>query len=104
MPDILIRGIGLPRQGLKVVAIHSNGHVYADTSDPGILNKIADVIELPPHGDLIGRDALKRKFCAHCDGYEYDTNACVNGDQDCMDVKIIMNAPVIVPADKEETE
>ena len=60
--------------------------------------------ELPKHGDLIDRDALKHKFCAHCDGYENDTGACVDGDQDCMDAKIIMTAPVIVPSNKEETE
>ena len=62
------------------------------------------LVELPPHGDLIDRDALKHKFCTHCDGYEHDTGACVDGDQDCMDAKIIMTAPVIVPSNKEETE
>lgn len=62
------------------------------------------LVELPEHGDLIDRDTLKRTFCAHCDGYEYETGACVDGDQDCMDAKIIKYAPVIIPADKEETE
>ena len=40
----------------------------------------------------------------NCDGYEYETGACVDGNQDCMDAKIIMTAPVIIPASKEETE
>lgn len=68
--------------------------------------RLADcpLVELPEHGDLIDSDALKHKFCTHCDGYEYDTGACVDGDQDCMDAKIITTAPVIVPSNKEETE
>ena len=83
MADILIRGMEMPRQGLKVVAIHSNGHVYADTSDPGFLHKIADVIELPEHGDLIDKDEAYARWN--------------KGEED-----VLHNAPVIVPAEREE--
>ena len=103
MADILIHGISIPRERDHLtITINADGTVQplVDMYCP----IIAHAIELPEQGDLIERDALKHKFCAHCDGYEYDTGACADGDQDCMDAKIIMNAPVIVPASKEETE
>ena len=103
MADILIHGISIPRERDHLtITINADGTVQplVDMYCP----IIAHAIELPEHGDLIDRDVLKHKFCAHCDGYENDTGACVDGDQDCMDAKIIMNAPVIIPASKEETE
>ena len=117
MPDILIRGMEMPHNCFQC-PLFSNcdaceGHEcgcgllggigYEEDISEGRRRDDCPLVELPPHVDLIDRDALKRKFCTHCDGYEHDTGACVDGDQDCMDAKIIMTAPVIVPSNKEET-
>ena len=58
MADILIRGMEMPPEGYKTIILHSNGRVYEPTSEELIVNKIADATEMPPHGDLIDRDAL----------------------------------------------
>ena len=118
MSDILIRGISIPRNCFECPLFTNCDACEGHECGCGLLGGIGyeedisedrrrddcPLHELPEHGDLIDRDALKHKFCAHCDGYEYDTGACVDGDQDCMDAKIIMTAPVIVPSNKEETE
>ena len=101
MPDILIFGMKMPKNEPLRLVLNPNGQLFVDH---GVTFTEYEAVELPEHGDLIERDALKHKFCAHCDGYEYDTGACADGDQDCMDAKIIMNAPAIVPSNKEETE
>ena len=98
MADILIRGYKAKEQ---IEDIIKEARYAANNC---MIGSGLEIIELPEHGDLIDLDVLKHKFCAHCDGYENDTGACADGDQDCMDAKIIMNAPVIVPASKEETE
>ena len=93
MPDILIRGMEMPTKGYKTIILHSNGRVYEPTSEELIVNKIADATELPPHGDLIDRDALLNRI-----------NAYVCGSQDSEFIKneIIKAMPVIVPAERRE--
>ena len=114
MADNLIRGMEMPQNcrncefGVLVdttYMIEYKCYILKQTVfDDSKRLKDCPLQELPEHGDLIDRDVLKHKFCAHCDGYENDTGACVDGDQDCMDAKIIMTAPVIVPSNKEEKE
>lgn len=58
MHDILIRGISMPERGCKTIVIHSSGSVYGMTNSNFIVDKIAEAIELPPHGDLIEMDKL----------------------------------------------
>ena len=118
MADLLIRGMEMPKTCFEcpffVVFYKKQMGICTAFGDGTNREKMSDrkketgrmsgcpLVELPPHGDLIDRDALKHKFCTHCDGYEHDTGACVDGDQDCMDAKIIMTASVIVPSNKEE--
>ena len=111
MADILIRGISMPKSCLDCNFSGDYGDCCCKDTEPYECEfhkksrpDWCPLTELPEHGDLIDRDVLKHKFCAHCDGYENDTGACVDGDQDCMDAKIIMTAPVIVPSNKEDAE
>lgn len=105
LTDILIRGMKMPEQGAKAVIIHSNGHVYADTSDPLFLHKIADVIELPEHGDLIDRGSLKEvweKELPALLGEQYETADM--GEIHKSYIEELGFRPVIVPSNKEAAD
>lgn len=110
MPEILIRGMEMPGSCAAcdfynvISGCCTRTGTKINFSELTTRSVDCPISELQPHGDLIDRDRLKHKFCTHCDGYEYDTNSCVDGDQDCMDARLIMNAPVIVPAEKGETQ
>ena len=54
--DILIRGMEMPKGGYRTVEIgfDADGHPMALADDGDVF----DVIPIPPHGDLIDRDAL----------------------------------------------
>lgn len=76
--SILIKGIDMPKPGQIVLfEINENGDVFA--AYDGGRTKLAQykAIHVPPHGDLIDRDA-----------YQY------SGD--------LMYEPVIIPAEEEE--
>ena len=82
MADILIHGISMPRERDHLtITINADGTVQplVDMYCP----IIAHAIELPPHGDLIDRNALP---------------------QGRVEWEDVVNAPVIVPSNKEETE
>jgi hypothetical protein len=76
MPDILIRGC--------------NDHLLNVLKN----NTDCDVLMLPPHGDLIDRSELKTNMIDDTFG---SAARYVNIIQ-------ILNAPVVVPSNKEETE
>lgn len=86
MPDILIR-MEMPKDEPLRIFMDANGQVLVDR---GVYYDEFEAVELPPHGDLIDRDALGEfPFnMSFCDGYEAD--------------EWVQNAPVIIPADKEE--
>lgn len=80
MPDILIRGMELPENEPLRIFLDANGQVFVDR---GVYYDEFEAVELPEHGDLIDRDALP---------------------QDRVEWEDVVNAPVIVPSNKEETE
>jgi hypothetical protein len=97
MPDILIRGIGIPSKSDLVVHIYPDGKAvfYPFHSKP----RKVEVLELPPHGDLIDRDAFLKRSPDHWDE-EY-----IEGDDEYvyryyLD-STIEAAPVVVPAERE---
>lgn len=51
------------------------------------------LVPVPPHGDLIDRDALRDN---NCDAFEING---ADGTILAMDVSIIDDAPIIIPAD-----
>ena len=55
------------------------------------------LVHVPPHGDLIDRDALRDN---NCDAFEIDG---ADGTILAMDVSIIDDAPTIIPAEEGET-
>lgn len=52
--DLLIKNMDMPKNGNLTLVVHPNGEVYLGDVLEDI--KIGKAIELPPHGDLIGRD------------------------------------------------
>ena len=58
--------------------------------------------ELPPHGDLIDRDAFKEYECHHCDGYcdvcECDCLNC-KSEHRCSFMQEIDDAPTIIESE-----
>ena len=108
MPDILIRGMGKPKScnacmfdvyGLCLI------NKYLEAEDE--LTHDCPLVELPPHGDLIDRDAFVKGQCNSCDGScECVKCNCLNCEQSCRCDMIAdaMDAPVIVPSEKGETQ
>lgn len=73
--SILLRHADIPKFGHRIVIL-SDGHAYyEDFINPYM--DLGEVVPVPPHGDLIDRDA-----------YQY------SGD--------LMYEPVIIPAEEEE--
>lgn len=87
MSDILIRGMEMPSFGNEtIIRIQPGG---------GILDQYGhhldcEAVPIPPHGDLIDRDALIKQART-----QFDWN-------DVVDVEDIANAPTIIPAEEGE--
>lgn len=101
MSDILIRGMEMPKTESEVliIAIKSDGSVYPVRIDgegqPMIFPNEEmknRAVNVPPHGDLIDRDALRDN---NCDVFEING---ADGTILAMDVSIIDDAPAIIPA------
>ena len=90
MPDILIRGISLAECFGRTIEIgcDADGHVFAyvDNGETAIL----DIVELPPHGELIDRDKIR--YTELYGGVEVTTANWID------------SLPVVVPAEKGETQ
>ena len=64
--DILIKGMSMPKNGKYILcSIRADGKVITDLITGGC--EEYEAIELPPHGDLIDRDALSKSLDALCD-------------------------------------
>ena len=91
MSDILIKGMGIPKDCKYVdVRIFRDGTATTSSAEEPFYKKM-DVAEVPtPHGDLIDRDALIKQART-----QFDWN-------DVVDVEDITNAPTIIPAEEGE--
>ena len=87
MSDILIRNIEMPPKGQTLV-IFPDGTIYVCFN--GMRERLAQTkaVPVPPHGDLIDRDALKTKHHWTDDYYETEY----------VEVEDIDAAPVIISA------
>ena len=104
MPDILIRGMEMPENEPLRLVLNPNGQLFVDH---GVTFTEYEAVELPEHGDLIDRDEYVKSECNSCDGScECVECDCLNCEQSCRCDVIIdaMNAPVIVPSNKEKSE
>ena len=101
MPDILIRGLSLPKEGFTNLSLQSEGYamltatsVFDGKTGSYVWQKcdhdVYDAIELPPHGDLIQRSDV---LAVVDEAYEYgDVIERKNFDEN--------NIPTIVPAER----
>ena len=94
MPDILIRGMELPKNEPLRIVLNPNGQLFVDH---GVTFTEYEAVELPEHGDLIDRDAVfnGEADIISSDGY-YAEFGFSRDMLRCM--------PAIVPSNKEETE
>ena len=65
--------------------------------DKSVRDDDCPLIEVPPHGRLIDADALLKKFCGHCDGYEECGTNKVRVE--CYDLGLINHSPTIIEAE-----
>ena len=110
MADILIRGMDKPFNCFACDLSHLRGErlFCCVTKGEVIRSKIASdcpIHELPPHGDLIDRVAFRAEMDTH---YPFGRGTQRrHGEADAAKstvINMLANAPVIVPANKEETE
>lgn len=57
------------------------------------------LVPVPEHGRLIDADSLKETFCGNCFADEKPMEC----SEPCMDMRIILDAPTIIPAEEGET-
>ena len=103
---IYVNGLWMPTsKEVLMLAITADGEVYSigfdNTIEGGIFLSHPSIypikaIPVPPHGDLIDRDALRDN---NCDAFEIKG---ADGTILTMDVSIIDDAPTIIPATEEE--
>ena len=88
---VYISGLEIPPKGKgAVVILCSSGSVYSGGQ------KVGTAAPVPPHGDLIDRDALRD---TNCDVFEING---ADGTILAMDISIIDSAPTIIPAEEGE--
>jgi len=104
MSDILIRGMEMPKSCadcfLEDPYDGYNCRIIPKSANWGLGERPSwcPLVEVPtPHGDLIDRDALRDN---NCDVFEING---ADGTILAMDVSIIDDAPIIIPASEEET-
>ena len=95
MADILIMGIEMPKNGRITIQIGSDGAIYT-VDDCKITKEKYEkdyiLLEVPPHGDLIDRDALMQQI-------EHDTPLSAVFEKTMR--RYLHNAPTVIPASKE---
>ena len=80
MPDILIYRMKMPENKPLRLVLNPNGQLFVDH---GVTFAEYEAVELPEHGDLIDRDALPKER---------------------VEWEDIVNAPVVIPSNKEDAE
>lgn len=99
MPDILIRGMEMPKEGGKIL-IAAGGSVWVNAWPTRGYMRMENVYAVPlpeGHGKLIDiKDVKSGKF--HIEGRAEMYSAYNTGWNDALDA-VCMNAPSIVPAE-----
>jgi hypothetical protein len=91
MADILISGIGMPKEGqMLYIDIYPDGKVAHDFDLS--CKQIATAVSVPSHGRLIDADALLKDVREHSESYFAEDFA-----HEWVDV-----APTIIPASKRK--
>lgn len=88
MPDILIRLDEMPQAGQSItIAENIDGSLFARLEPVGIFHPI---VVIPPHGELISKDATIDAILDEPDEESYPT----------VFAQIVDEMPIIVPADR----
>ena len=94
--SVLIKGVEMPENGSCIqIVIDDDGKVYPSVEKCILkMGSIAKAVPVPPHGDLIDRDALFKKC-------EF---VCTDDDEDIRAVRysIIESAPTIILAEEAD--
>jgi len=90
--SVLIRGMEMPKRGM-VVNIYADGRVTNHFDEFG--KTIGKAVPVPPHGDLIDRDALMKSESPI-------GKMMMFGGQYVFTENEIKNAPTIIPAEEGE--
>ena len=109
--SVLIKGMEMPKCCLLCPfcvpeADEENGEICILSGQYPIVNKDernveCPLVELPEkHGRLIDADALLKKFCGHCDGYEECGTNKIRVE--CYDLGLINHSPTIIEAEDGE--
>lgn len=93
MSDVLIKNIEMPKETQCCYTIFPNGKVIVHW-DGKVLGE-ATAIELPPHGQLIDRDAVLKEY-NHVSYMWQESPNFAHGEF----VHIVYNAPVVVEASR----
>jgi hypothetical protein len=81
----------MPASGIYPIYISADGAVYDADS------YVAEAVELPPHGDLIDRDAI-----LNAERNKPISKMMMFGGTYVYDESVINDAPVVVPAERRE--
>ena len=104
MPDILIRNMEMPKVGEKIEFTQNiAGRIYAKFNPSR--GYVCEVIELPEHGNLIDRGEIVAHYRKCECNLGSDRHLEFLTVHDWIEEGIVydlLNAPVIVPADKED--
>lgn len=93
MTDLVIRGLGIPKERSLWLCIKTDGTVYnIKPGGIGTAHAVGTAVHLPEgHGRLIDADALREDWLENGENeHVYDTNAMLYS---------IDNSPTIVPAE-----
>lgn len=108
MSDILIKGMAMPKNGFITITVTSDGRVvgnsktengkfeYLDNED------IAKAVPVPPHGDLMDRDAVKEFIKPWSP--EDEITACTIDTAKKLMYTLLNRAPTIIPAEPPKEE
>ena len=105
--SILIKGMEMPKSCYDcsfAVEVYDGSGVYACVVTDKCVCRGAGrhddcpLVPVPPHGRLIDADALKEAFCGNCFADEKPMEC----SEPCMDMRIILEAPTIIPAEEGE--
>lgn len=102
--SILIKGMEMPKS-YKDIRIYADGRIVSKSLH-AYGEEIAAAIPVPPHGDLIDRDALSKSLNRLCDRVcqyskaqrKFMCSACPLGDAFTV---VEDDAPIVIPASEE---
>ena len=107
MSDVLIRGMEMPTEGTVIAIYKLYDKFYASVHG----TELCPLVPVPPHGDLIDRDALMQEFykaenTMEQHGQEYacsflSTSQELSTEWYCVE-DIVDNAPTVIEASEVE--